>query len=98
MENTNTKVDCVRCDNASENVKLEKLCLEQRLKVQFEYTARDTPQHNGVVERSYQTLYNKVRAMLNGAGIKNEYRQLFWVECASTATKLENIVIKKGRF
>lgn len=42
---------------------------EDLLGITFEYTPRHTPQHNGVVERKFQTLYVRVRAMINGSGI-----------------------------
>ena len=76
---------------------MEQKCIDQNLKITFEFTPRDTPQHNGVVERAYQTLYNRVRAMLNGGGFDGKMRGLMWAECASTATLLENIIVKKGQ-
>ena len=65
-------------------------------KILFEFTARETPQHNGIVERAYQTLYNRVRAMLNTAGFNEGLRNSMWAECARTATDLENVTVKIG--
>jgi hypothetical protein len=50
----------IRCDNAGEE-ELQKLAPQ----VQFEFTAPDTPQQNGWVERKFARLYGSVRAMMN---------------------------------
>ena len=69
LKNKNIEVKKIRCDNAGENYSLKDLCVAEGIKVIFEFTPRDTPQHNGVVERAFQTLYNKVRATMNAAGM-----------------------------
>jgi hypothetical protein len=48
-------VKILRCDNAGENMSAAKLCLDERLGITFEYTAPNTPQHNGRVERKFAT-------------------------------------------
>ena len=63
------------CDNAGENLKTEELFKNGNLGIRFQYTARETPQHNGVVERSFVTLYGRVRAMLNAAGFPKTQHQ-----------------------
>jgi hypothetical protein len=35
--------------------------------------------------------------MLNGAGLKDEFRSRIWAECASTATFYSNILLTNGR-
>ena len=55
-------------DNAGENKKLAKMLEEEELKVKIEFTPVDDPRYNRVLERSFATLYGRVRAMLNGAG------------------------------
>ena len=97
LKDKNISVKFVRCDNAGENRSLENECIEKCMKLTFKYTPRDTPQHNGVVERAYQTLYNRVRAMLNGGGFDGKTRNIMWAECASTATLLENIIVKRNQ-
>ena len=95
----NKTVKYIRCDNSGENVVLIEKCKQERLGIIFEFTARKTPQQNGRVERKFATLYGRVRAMLNEAGLVDKYEELrhrLWAECASTATKLENVVVKKG--
>jgi hypothetical protein len=38
-----------------------------KLVCQFEFTAPDSPQQNGKVERKFATLYGRVQAMINDA-------------------------------
>jgi transposase InsO family protein len=86
------KVKYIRCDNAGENLSLEKECKRRGLGITFEYTAPNTPQQNGKVERAFATLYGRVRAMLNQASLTSKMRGDIWTEAASTATKLENAI------
>ena len=64
----------LRCDNAGENLMTEVACMEAGLGIEMEYTAVNTPQQNGRVERKFQTLYGRVRAMLNGARLTKKLR------------------------
>ena len=61
------KISNIRCDNAGENIKLERRTASSdwKLNIDFEYTARNTPQQNSLVEKGFDTLYNRGRAMLN---------------------------------
>ena len=54
-EGINVKI--IRCDNSGENNAFEKECKRRGLGITFEYTAPDTPQQNGRVERKFATLY-----------------------------------------
>ena len=87
----NYKVKFIRCDNAGENQTAEALCKQEGLGIIFEYTAPNTPQQNGRVERRFATLYGQVRSMLNGAHLNQEFRNGLWAECARTATDLDNL-------
>ena len=80
----------IRCDNAGENLATEKLCLQEGLGITFEYSAPNSPQQNGRVERRFATLYGRVRSMLNAAKLNGELRSGLWAECARTATYLDN--------
>ena len=60
----------IRCDDAGENRSLEAMCKQEGLGIKFEYSGPKTPQRNGRVERKFQTLYSRVRSMMNGAGLK----------------------------
>ena len=62
------RVKYIRCDNAGENQALERECVEKVLGIVFKYTAPDTPQQNGVVEKAFATMLGKMRAIMNGAG------------------------------
>ena len=56
-------IKVLRCDNAGENKSLEtSIQATTDLATKFEYTAPDTPEQNGVVERKFKTLYAKVRS------------------------------------
>ena len=47
----------IRCDGAAENHGFEAMAKEKAFGLIFEYTAKNTPQHNGKVERKFQTLF-----------------------------------------
>ena len=87
------KVKYLRCDNAGENISFEEKCKKEGLDVTFEYTAPNTPQQNGKVERKFATLYGKVRSMLNRARLPENWRSGIWTEAASTATFNENLLV-----
>jgi transposase InsO family protein len=54
LETSDRKSSFIRCDNASENTKqLQEMCTESG--AQIEFTAPNTPQQNGVVERAFVT-------------------------------------------
>ena len=65
--------------------------------MECEFTAPDTPQQNGRVERKFATLYGRVRAMLNRSRLPINARNKLWAECARTATDAENISVKVGK-
>jgi hypothetical protein len=96
IKNTMDITVCIiRCDNAGENRKLQEIVnADPDLKIKFEFTAPSTPQQNGKIERKFQTLYGKVRAMLNWARLTTHLRTRLWAQCAAVATKLENIIVK----
>ena len=63
----------------------------------FEFTAPVTPQQNSVVERTIPTLMGRSRAMMIEAGFSQQDKGKFWCEVISTATKLDNINVRKER-
>ena len=78
------------CDNAGEHQ--DKLCIVCEKKgVVLEYTAPNTPQHNGVVERRFVTDRNRAFAMMLSASFSKETQQQLWAEAFNTAEKLGNI-------
>ena len=91
------EVKSIRCDNAGENHKAREELEKAGFGVEFEFTASNTPQQNGKVERKFATLYGRVRSMLNGADVPEEMRKKLWAECATTATFLENVTVRKDQ-
>lgn len=89
-------VKFIRCDNAGENESLKKQLDQEGSSIQFEYTARQTPQQNGKVERAFSSLYGRMRAMMLGAGLDERSKLKLWMEAAATATKLDNILSIEG--
>ena len=60
-------------------------------------TAPRTPQQNSVVERKIPTLMGRSRAMMIEACFSQQDKRKFWFEVISTSTKLDNIMVRKGR-
>ena len=87
----------IRLDNSGENKSLQKECDKQSLGIIFEFTAPGTPQQNSVAERRIPTLMGRARAMLIQAGLEAKYKEEFWCEVISTATKLDNIMVRPER-
>ena len=96
LRNKGKTVKYIRCDNAGENIKLKEECDRQKLGIEFEFTAPNTPQQNGVVERKFATLYGRGRALLNKAGFNRKMRKGLWAEAARIATLLDSITVKPG--
>ena len=84
-------------DNSGENRSLRKECEKQNLGIIFEFTAPGTPQQNSVVERKIPTLMGRSRAMMIEAGFSQQDKRKLWFEVISTATKLDNIMVRKER-
>ena len=83
----------IRCDNAGENIKLQSVLIDNNIAVTFEFTAPGSPQFNGVVERKFQTLYARVRSMLNALDFPRELRSALWAEAANFATEIDNFIV-----
>ena len=86
----------IRLDNSGEK-SLQKECGKQNLGVIFEFSAPGTPQQNSVVERRIPTMMGRARAMLIQAGINSKEKGEFWCEVISTATNLDNIMVRPDR-
>ena len=89
------QVKIIRCDNAGENKVLERESEKKELWIIFEYTAKGTPQQNGVVEREFVTVMGRARAMISHAGFTMAKRQL-WCEAAQTAPRLDYILVQES--
>ena len=87
----------IRLYNSGENKSQQKECDKQNLGIIFKFTAPGTPQQNSVAERRTPTLMGRVRAMLIQAGLEAKYKEEFWCEVISTATKPDNIMVRPDR-
>ena len=87
----------IRLDNSGENRSLQNECDKQNLGVFFEFTAPGTPQQNSVVERRTPTLVGRSWAMLIQAGTNSKESGEFWCGVISTATNLDNIMVRPDR-
>ena len=88
------KMASIRLDNSGENRALESICKQEGLDIKFEFTAPNTPQQNGRVERKFATLYGRMRAMMSGMGERRT--NYIWTAAADTATDLDNLIIRAG--
>ena len=93
----NIEIKRIRLDNIGENRSLQKECDKTNLGITFEFTAPGTPQQNSVADRRIPALMGRARAMLIQAGIDSKYKGAFWCEVISTATKLDNIMVRPER-
>ena len=70
-----------------------KTCKQDGLGVNFEYTATGMLQQNGCIEHKFATLFNRVRAMLNGGKFTTYLQSGLWAEAANTDMLLKNHLI-----
>ena len=85
-----TTVKYIRCDNAGENEAVKTMC--EARGISMEFTAPNTPQMNGVVERKFVTIRDKALAMMLAAKLDDTHQGMLWTEAVNTATKLDNAV------
>ena len=97
LQEQGKNVKYIRCDNAGENVSLQQSLDNDGMNIKFEFTARETPQQNGKVERAFATLYGRMRAMMTAVKWDDQMKHKFWMEAAATATKLDTIMNEKGQ-
>ena len=88
------RIKKIRLDNSRENRMLQAKTNQQNLGIKFKFTAPGTPQQNSVVERKFPTLMGRARAMMTHAGLDDYFKRKFWCEPVSTATKLDNMMVR----
>jgi hypothetical protein len=73
-------VSFIRCDNAGENMTLQKRVnsVDWKLNITFEFTPRDTPQHNHLAELRLASIANKGRALMSAANVPLKIRYKVW--------------------
>jgi transposase InsO family protein len=76
----NWNVRFIRCDNSGKNMTMKNDPEIKSFGIEFEFSGPRTPQRNGKVERKFQTLYRRIRAMLNGADLRGELRDKMWLD------------------
>ena len=88
-------VGAVRLDNAGENVKLQQRAnsAEWQLGINFEFTPRNTPQMNHLVEVGFAVIANKGRALMHYANVPFEMRYKLFRDALQTATMLDGLVV-----
>ena len=63
--------------------------------IYFEFTPRDTPQHNNLAELSFPYVAGIARAMMSAANIPTGTRGKVAIEAIKCATQLDGLVIVK---
>ena len=85
----------VRLDPAGENHALEKRAQTADWAglqpIIFEFTSRDTPQHNALAELAFPYLSGLARSMMNGAYVPPTTRAKVAIEAIKTATSLDGL-------
>jgi hypothetical protein len=71
----------IRCDDSDKNMTMKNDPEIKSFGVKFELSGPRSPQRNGKVERKFQTLYGRIRSMLNGTSLEGELRDKIWAEC-----------------
>eukprot|EP00804_Cyclotella_cryptica_P006706 CCRYP_008640-RA/>CCRYP_008640-RA protein AED:0.60 eAED:-0.00 QI:0/0/0/0.2/1/1/5/0/1261 len=87
----------IRMDNSGENKKLVERATgaDWKLNPKWEFTARSTPQQNGLVEVEFATIAGRARAMCNAANMNAKVRILVANEVLSYSTAFGNLVVDK---
>ena len=100
MNERGTPVKFIRCDDAKIWYKLKRLCEESKESalqdIKFEFTARDTPQLNGKVERRFAVITRRIRAVLNAAKLPEDLRKVLWGESVMYCTDVNNILLPRN--
>jgi hypothetical protein len=82
-------------DNAGENKKLAARCASSDWKfdITIEWTPRDTPQMNGVVEIAIYNMHDRGHAMMHRARIPHELRHLLLPRAIMLAVQLDGLTL-----
>ena len=88
------EVKILRMDNAGENKELVKQLNSKKWQLypKIEWTARDTPQQNHLVEVGFTTLYGRGRALMIEAKVPKNKRHIVGQKAFETATKLDGLI------
>uniref|UniRef100_A0A7S2KWV0 Integrase catalytic domain-containing protein n=1 Tax=Leptocylindrus danicus TaxID=163516 RepID=A0A7S2KWV0_9STRA len=88
-------VKIIRLDSAGENKLLMKQAdsKDWKLNIEFEFTARGTPQQNSLAEVLFKTIMNKGRALMNAANLLEKMRYKLFMDAIKTATLLNGMMV-----
>gem|GEM_PF-6951265 len=88
-------VKIVRMDGAGENIKLKKRTdsADWKLSIDYEITARNTPQQNHLAEIAFTIIGNRGRALMHQANVPEEIRYKLYREAFTTATHLDGLKV-----
>ena len=87
IEAQGIKIECFRLDNAKENINAVTTAFMKEHGIQWEPTVPDNPHQNGVAERAFRTIFNRVRACL----IDSKLPKTLWGEACHMIVDLKNI-------
>jgi hypothetical protein len=94
MHKEGTPVEILRMDYGGENQLIEQaIALDPLVTTKIQYTPRDSPQYNGIVERKFAWLWHGVRAVLNHAKLPQSIRGKLWPEAARYVELVSNNII-----
>ena len=100
MDDRGHPVKYIRCDDASIWYRLRRMCEASKVQahrdIKFEFTARDTPQANGMIERRFAAVTRRIRAALNAAKLPEELRKILWGEAVMYCTDVHNILLSRS--
>ena len=98
LKETGKPVKYVRMDNSGENKKFVEVAQSAQWKhvCIWEFSARNTPQENGIIEVGLATIAGRARAMCNAANMPENIRVKLAHEVLSHQTDLDNLSVDKG--
>jgi hypothetical protein len=67
--------------------------VDWKLSIEFEVTARNTPQQNSIAETAYYTINFHGHARLHQANIPEKRHVYFWNKCFEMATKVYGLAV-----
>ena len=88
-------VRIVRMDGSGENMKLKQRSesSDWKLGIEYEITARNTPQQNHLAEIALTVIANRGRALMHNANVPERTRYKLFREAFSTATHLDGLKV-----
>ena len=94
MHKDGTPVEILRMDYGGENQLIEQaIALDPLVTTKVQYTPRDSPQYNGIVERKFAWLWHGVRSVLNQAKLPQSIQGKLWPEAARYVELVSNNII-----